>query len=89
MRAFATDNHGSATSLSATITAADIANPGAASVSVTTPAPGGGTSSAIAFTIDNPVPTIASLQPASATHGGAAFTLTVRGTGYQGNSTVL
>jgi len=36
----------------------------------------------------NPLPTITSLSPASATHGGAGFALTVNGTGYVSNSVV-
>jgi hypothetical protein len=79
----------SAAKLTATVSAADIAAGGTASVSVSNPTPGGGASNALTFTIDNPVPTITALQPASATHGGAAFTLTVHGTGFQANSTVL
>jgi len=49
---------------------------------VTNPAPGGGGSGKLTFTIDNPAPTTAALSPASATHGGAAFTLTVTGTNF-------
>jgi hypothetical protein len=79
----------SATQLTATVSAADIAAGGRASVSVSNPAPGGGVSGTLTFTIDNPVPAITSIQPASAAAGGAAFTLTVRGTGFQANSTVL
>ena len=79
----------SAAKLTATVPVTDIAAGGTASVTVLNPTPGGGSSNALTFTINNPVPTITSLQPASATHGGAAFTLTVRGTGYQTNSTVL
>jgi hypothetical protein len=75
--------------LTATVSAADIAAGGTANVMVSNPTPGGGASNALTFTIDNPVPAITSLQPASATHGGAAFTLTVHGTGFQSNSTVL
>lgn len=44
----------SATRLTATIGAADIANVGAASVTVYTPAPGGGTSAGTTFTITDP-----------------------------------
>ena len=44
----------SATQLTAAIPAADIATAGTASVTVVTPAPGGGTSAAQTFTINNP-----------------------------------
>jgi len=54
------------------------------------PAPGGGTSTAAAFTINaaNPAPTITSLSPSSASAGGAAFSLTVNGTGFISSSVV-
>ncbi len=77
-----------ATQLTAAIPATDIATAGAASVTVVTPAPGGGTSNAQTFTINNPTPAITSLSPNSATAGGAAFTLTVNGTGFISASTV-
>ncbi len=79
----------SAAKMTATVPVTDIAAGGTASVTVVNPSPGGGSSNALTFTITNPVPAITSIQPASATHGGATFTLTVRGTGFQANSTVL
>ena len=42
---------------------------------VTNPAPGGGASSALNFTVNNPAPTLTSLSPASATAGAGAQTL--------------
>jgi hypothetical protein len=70
----------SATKLTAAIPATDIGVAGTVQVTVFTPAPGGGTSSAKTFTINNPgVPAISSLSPASANAGGAAFTLTGQG----------
>ncbi|MFN0109340.1 MAG: IPT/TIG domain-containing protein [Blastocatellia bacterium] len=78
----------SATQLTASISAADIASAGTANVVVQSPAPGGGSSPAATFTINNPTPAITSLSPASATAGGAAFTLTVNGTGFVSASTV-
>ena len=81
----------SATELRANITAADIAAQGSASVTVFTPAPGGGTSNAQTFTITqppNPLPATSSLAPVSAVAGGAAFTLTVNGTNFVNGSTV-
>jgi hypothetical protein len=79
----------SAAKLTATVGVGNISAGGTVSVTVSNPTPGGGPSNALTFTINNPVPTVASIQPASATHGGAAFSLTVRGTGFQHNSTVL
>jgi trimeric autotransporter adhesin len=73
----------SSTQMTAAITAADIATTGNVEVTVNTPAPGGGTSSAVQFTVNaatNPVPSISSLSPSSATAGDAPFTLTVNGT---------
>ncbi len=80
--------------LQATVTAADIAVAGSASVTVFSPAPGGGTSNAQTFTIDasgggnNPVPATASLAPTSATEGGSAFSLTVLGSDFVPGSIV-
>jgi WD40-like Beta Propeller Repeat len=73
------------TQLAVSITAADVQNAGTAQVTVTNPAPGGGTSLALSFTI-NPVhsggPTITSLSPSSAAVNGLAFTLQVTGTNF-------
>ncbi|MGH9934766.1 MAG: IPT/TIG domain-containing protein, partial [Blastocatellia bacterium] len=81
----------SATELSATIPASDLATAGTAQVRVFTPAPGGGTSGAAQFTIVplNPVPTITSLSPSSAVEGSQGFTLTVNGTGFINNVSVV
>ena len=75
------------TQIVATIPAADIATAGTVNVTVTNPA-GGGTSNAQTFTINNPAPTETSLSPTSAAAGGAAFTLTVNGTGFVSTSVV-
>jgi hypothetical protein len=72
----------SETEITATINAADIAKAGTFKVTVTNPAPGGGTSAASNFVVNNPAPTLTSISPNSATHGGPAFTLTANGTGY-------
>ncbi len=72
----------SATEITATINAADVAKAGTFKVTVANPAPGGGTSAASNFVVDNPAPTLTSISPSSATHGGAAFTLTATGTNY-------
>ena len=78
----------SATQLTAAIAAADIATAGTANVSVTNPAPGGGASANVQFTINNPTVGITSLSPTSTTAGGAAFTLTVNGSGFVSGSVV-
>jgi uncharacterized protein (TIGR03437 family) len=81
----------SAAQLRASIAASDIANAGSATVTVFNPAPGGGTSNALTFTINpppNPVPNLTSLSPNSATAGSASFTLTVNGASFVSGATV-
>jgi photosystem II stability/assembly factor-like uncharacterized protein len=78
----------SSTQLNATINAADIANGGTANVSVSNPAPGGGASNTLTFTINNPVPALTSLSPSSKTEGAASFTLTVNGTSFVNGATI-
>jgi hypothetical protein len=74
----------SATQLTAAIAAGDIASAGTAQVTVVSPTPGGGTSAAIAFTIEPvaPVPAITSLEPPGIFAGNPAFDLVVKGTGF-------
>lgn len=69
----------SATQLTAAITANDVATAGTVQVQVVNPAPGGGTSNSLTFTVNNPVPKLTSLTPTSATAGGVAFSLTANG----------
>ena len=60
------------TQLTAAIPASSIASTGTVAVTVTNPAPGGGTSNAMNFTVtsgSNPVPTISSLYPSCAIAG--------------------
>jgi len=87
-----TTTYVSSTQLTAAITAADLASPGAAAVTVFNPAPGGGTSGSAAFTISNPggnpVPSVTTISPASAAAGSPAFTLTVNGSGFVAGSVV-
>jgi hypothetical protein len=70
------------TTITVQIPATDIATGATINVSVSNPAPGGGTSGTLPFTINNPLPTVTSLSPTSATAGGAAFQLTITGTGF-------
>jgi hypothetical protein len=77
----------SATQLQALIPDSDILI-GKASVTVFDPAPGGGTSSALTFTVDYPVPVVMSLSPASATAGSGGFTLAVNGFNFVAGATV-
>ncbi len=78
--------------LSATVPANLIVTPGTADITVVNPAPGGGTSGGYTFYIDpanNPVPTISSLSPPSASVGGAAFSLTVTGSGFASGVSIV
>jgi len=76
-----------ATHLKATLTAAQLANAGSISVRVVNSAPGGGTSAALAFTVNNGVPSITSLNPASVVAGSPDKTITITGTGFVSTST--
>jgi hypothetical protein len=80
----------SSAQLTAAIPASDIATAGTAPVTVFNPAPGGGTSNALTFTINaaNPVPSLTTVSPSSATAGGSAFTLTVNGSNFVSGATV-
>ncbi|MGH9766783.1 MAG: PKD domain-containing protein [Blastocatellia bacterium] len=80
----------SATQLNASIPASDLTSGGTAQVTVFSPAPGGGTSAALPFTVvqPNPVPSITSLSPTSAVEGTLGFTLTVNGTNFVNGSVV-
>ncbi len=72
----------SSSQLTAVIPASDVAAAGTAQVTVFTPAPGGGTSNAQTFTINNPAAVISSLSPTNINHGGPQFTLTVVGSNF-------
>jgi hypothetical protein len=78
----------SATQLTASITAADIAAAGTSIVNVVNPSPGGGTSSAVSFSVSNPTPSVTSLSPSSAAAGSGAFVLTVNGSNFLPGATV-
>ncbi|MGE0101264.1 MAG: PKD domain-containing protein [Blastocatellales bacterium] len=85
-----TTTYVSSTQVTAAIPATDISTAGTAQVTVFNPAPGGGTSNALTFTITapNPVPTLTSLSPSTAVENSAAFTLTVNGTGFVNGAVV-
>jgi YVTN family beta-propeller protein len=81
----------SSTQLNITLSASDQATAGAYPVIVTNPAPGGGTSNTVNFTITsgtNPIPTITGLSPSVTAVGGPAFTLTVSGSNFVASSVV-
>jgi hypothetical protein len=76
-----------ATHLSATLTAAQLANAGSIALRVVNSAPGGGTSAALAFSIRNGVPSITQLNPSSVSAGSSDRTITLTGTGFVPTST--
>lgn len=78
----------SSTQLQFTVSAADLAAGGAQQITVTNAAPGGGTSAAAAFTVNNPVPQVASVSPMTLTTNDTGTTFTVNGSGFVPNSTV-
>jgi ribosomal protein S8E len=80
----------SSTQLTISLSASDQATAGTYAVVVTNPAPGGGASNSVNFTVTatNPVPTITSLSPDFAPVGAAAQTLYIIGTGFVSTSTV-
>jgi hypothetical protein len=71
----------SATQLTASVPAADIASAGTHSITVVTPVPGGGTSNAVSEEADSAC-ALTSISPTSAPAGSAALTLTVTGSGF-------
>ena len=75
------------TQLIATVTSALVQQPGSATLSITTPAPGGGTVVAT-FTITQPAPTTSGLSPSSIAAGSTQFTLTVTGQNFVLGSTI-
>ena len=83
------------TQLKAAIHSTDILGGGTTQVRVVTSGPGGGTSGTLPFTVgasssvpSNPMPTLTSLSPNTASAGGPGFFLTVTGTGFGPTSTV-
>ena len=79
----------SSTQLTAAILTSDLAVSTSAQVAVFNPAPGGGTSAAIAFLVINPLPAITFLAPSSATVGDPGFSMGVIGSHFLSSSTVL
>ena len=81
----------SAASLSVRLPSSDLAGVGSHIITVSTPAPGGGTSNPAAFNvIATPgVPQLASISPASIGAGAASLTLTVTGSAFAPTSRVV
>lgn len=84
-----TTTFGSSTSLSGTIPAGLLVTPGSVPVKVVNPAPGGGTSMPISFTVANPVAAIQAINPSAAFVGSGTTMITVAGSGFVAGSSVL
>jgi IPT/TIG domain len=83
-----TTNFVSGTEVKASVPAVDLAGSAANAVTAVNPAPGGGSSAAVTFTVNSPAPVISSISPRLVPPGVAA-TITITGTGFEANSVVL
>lgn len=80
----------SATSLTATLPATDLADPESVAVTVSNAASGGASSAIVNFTIsEQTAPTIASLAPSMVTAGNVTFQLLVTGTNFLSSASIL
>jgi uncharacterized protein (TIGR03437 family) len=81
----------STSQVTVTLPAGGLATGGTFPITVTNPAPNGGTSAPFTFTVQavgNPQPTVTGLSPSSATAGSSSLTLTITGSGFIALSTV-
>jgi hypothetical protein len=76
-----------ASHLKATLSAAQVASAGVVNVRVLNPSPGGGSSSAVSFTINNPAPTLAAVSPSPIPAGSSDKTITLTGSSFLASST--
>lgn len=74
--------------LQTAVPASDLTQGGMLNVAVSNPAPGGGTTSALQLSVNNPVPQETILSPSSVPAGNAALTLIVTGANFVPGSTV-
>lgn len=79
---------GSATGLSAVIPSAKLVKAGTFDVKVSSPAPGGGISKVISFTVANPTVQLTSITPSQLLAGSGQTALTLNGAGFVSGSTV-
>jgi hypothetical protein len=77
------------THLRAQVGASDLAAPGTAAIRVINPDLADAPSNALAFTVRNPTPTLATLTPRSILAGGPQLTLTLTGSGFEPGATLL
>jgi hypothetical protein len=78
-----------ASTLTASVTSAQLSAATAVSVSVRSPAPGNFTSNNVSFVVEAAPPAISSLSPASVRAGSPAVTLIINGSGFTATSEVL
>lgn len=78
----------SATQLHVVLTAEDLSGAGTAQITVFNPAPGGGPSSGLAFSVKNPAPEVTSVTPGTVTVADAGGFVTVTGKGFVAKSSV-
>jgi len=84
-----TTTFASTTQLTATVSPSDFTSAGSYAVTVFTPTPGGGTSDAqTLIALNLPAPTLSSISPTNAVVGAGAFTLTLTGTDFVGDSVI-
>jgi len=74
--------------LEADVPTAVLSTAGVYSVNVVTPAPGGGTSQSLSFTVQNPLPLLTAISPFVAPAGSLALALSVTGDRFVATSTV-
>ena len=79
----------SPTSVEATIPAAQLATAGTFNVFVVNPTPGGGTTTALSFTVSTPAVQLSTVTPASAIVGSGATSVQLVGTGFLPTTQVL
>jgi trimeric autotransporter adhesin len=83
--------YASNTKLTAMVPFQDIATPGQAQISVTTPQPGGGTSLTLNLIVKggtSPIPVVTSISPTTATAGSSSLTLHVYGNSFVSSSAI-
>ncbi len=79
------DNH----NLTATLPAGFFTQAGSYQVTVNNPAPDGGPSNTRTFQVENPIPTLTALDPASAQAGGPGMPVKLYGSGFFPETTIL
>jgi hypothetical protein len=83
-----TTRYVSRTALDVVLGAADLDEAGTLSITVTNPAPGGGTSAGATLTLSTPAPTLELIPSNGASAGRPGFPLVVHGTGFLASSVV-